>query len=945
MIFNDKVNTSGVQLNSNLVKAAENTGAAGNGEKGGGLKGSFDWKAGLMSAIPMATEGLSALNEHTLRNLNTQQRQEYNAIYGRGEDPIFDLFSLGSDTKKIANQINLSANRNSGVSSNQGIIDTYKSIDFNQFKPTKKITFSQGLTKNLEAFGKGASMGSSFGPWGALIGGIVGGLADFGSYIGSGKRRNYIDEAKKASENLTLNSIRQMSENTDKQSSLHKMRVVRPFNYGTQVGFALGGSLDYDLQNQYAINNYIDTMNRSKISSLPNSFYKPQFEGMNYYAMGGMPDFNEFNTGGTHEQNPIGGIPQGFNNEGILNTVEQGETKAKMSDGGTYIYSHRLIVPDEDCDVLKLPHGITYADASKLGRKEYDEKPNDEIAKKGWEWFSNYLTESQERQKQEKAIMEAQKAGQYSSKTKGMQSDVLQELYSDDYNEYSKNSGNPYARAFGGYTDFPFSQIQHYDRGWIQSKSTLDPNFEYYKDGAYDPDYVKWLEGTDFTNNAAVIDFYNKNDNVKNAYTQEAFIKDLPNLGQDELFGNVHKLLGTLYGDYLASQVPETTTVQPEVFTENTVENTNEPEIPDPVNPITQFQVPEFSNRGKNAQTVESALSLLHNITSPVDYSTSDAYFKEMNKISNAYAPKSYNYIKENPVNIAALMNEVRASNNSLLNAIRNRTSPSLGADLLAAGYQAMEREGKAFNNALDYNMKDRNNVAAHNSGIEFKNIANDLQAQQLNAQKDGQKHALLHHGITEKNRIDTSRGNAISQSAQDLFKNLRAGYEEDMNKRMSVLDIMSRGINYTPEMKGLMNSILGYDMFVNPEIQAIAEQPTASTETKKSNLETRIDNLKAQKQAELEKLDSLEFKGQEYEERRKYIEDLYKGKIDPLEERLKKRNNKKVKNNQKDWNRTSRYNKYVRKEARKNKKDTREQDKEQLSYFYPQYNILNNFV
>jgi hypothetical protein len=63
-----------------------------------------------------------------------------------------------------------------------------------------------------------------------------------------------------------------------------------------------------------------------------------------------------------------------------------------MSDGSTYIYSKRLIVPEEDCDVLKLPHGITYADSSKLGRKEYDEKPNDEIAKKGWEWFSNYLT-------------------------------------------------------------------------------------------------------------------------------------------------------------------------------------------------------------------------------------------------------------------------------------------------------------------------------------------------------------------------------------------------------------------------------------------------------------------------------------------------------------------------------------------------------------------------
>jgi hypothetical protein len=34
---------------------------------------------------------------------------------------------------------------------------------------------------------------------------------------------------------------------------------------------------------------------------MPNSFYKPQFNSMNYFAMGGMPDFNEFNTGGTHE--------------------------------------------------------------------------------------------------------------------------------------------------------------------------------------------------------------------------------------------------------------------------------------------------------------------------------------------------------------------------------------------------------------------------------------------------------------------------------------------------------------------------------------------------------------------------------------------------------------------------------------------------------------------
>jgi hypothetical protein len=148
--------------------------------------------------------------------------------------------------------------------------------------------------------------------------------------------------------------------------------------------------------------------------------------------------------------------------------------------------------------------------------------------------------------------MEAQKAGQYSSKTKGMHSDVLQELYSDDYNEYSKNSGNPYARAFGGYTDFPFSQIQHSNRGWIQSADTLDNTFKYFNDGKYDEGYDNWLRNTDFSDNQKVIDFYNDNPAVQNAYKkQEAFINDLYNLGTDEDFGNVHRLLGGLYDDYI----------------------------------------------------------------------------------------------------------------------------------------------------------------------------------------------------------------------------------------------------------------------------------------------------------------------------------------------------------------------------------------------------------
>lgn len=64
-----------------------------------------------------------------------------------------------------------------------------------------------------------------------------------------------------------------------------------------------------------------------------NDFYsenKPNDEGL-----------VEFAGGGTHEQNSNGGIPQGYDNQGNLNTVEEGETKYAFDDG-EYIFSNRI---------------------------------------------------------------------------------------------------------------------------------------------------------------------------------------------------------------------------------------------------------------------------------------------------------------------------------------------------------------------------------------------------------------------------------------------------------------------------------------------------------------------------------------------------------------------------------------------------------------------------
>ena len=90
----------------------------------------------------------------------------------------------------------------------------------------------------------------------------------------------------------------------------------------------------------------------------------------------------EFNVGGTHEQNPNQGIPQGEGSNGQENRVEQGETK-----WNNYIFSNRIPVPEEIYNLLGLKglgdKTLSFSEASKKLEKESLERPNDPISKRG----------------------------------------------------------------------------------------------------------------------------------------------------------------------------------------------------------------------------------------------------------------------------------------------------------------------------------------------------------------------------------------------------------------------------------------------------------------------------------------------------------------------------------------------------------------------------------
>lgn len=140
-------------------------------------------------------------------------------------------------------------------------------------------------------------------------------------------------------------------------------------------------------------------------NSVGNKIYPDSLE-TNIYAKGGQletvnpnEDLIRIESGGTHEENPIGGVPMGTDAEGTMNTVEQGETILK-----DFVYSNRLKLP-EDIDLkseYNLPNalkGKTFAKASEIINNKFKER-EDKVSLETKQVFLDRLASLQEELKQ-----------------------------------------------------------------------------------------------------------------------------------------------------------------------------------------------------------------------------------------------------------------------------------------------------------------------------------------------------------------------------------------------------------------------------------------------------------------------------------------------------------------------------------------------------------------
>lgn len=210
-------------------------------------------------------------------------------------------------------------------------------------------TLSQGL--------QGVQAGGAFSPLGAGIGGAIGAVAGaLSSSFGYLARKN---KAIAEADRLNKEGVRANNVFMDNFSNSVENAMVNKRNQSLLNLAALGGPLDTTFTN-----------------------------GVRFIT-----------EGGSHESNPLSGVPQGIAADGIPNLVEEGEVIYN-----DYVYSRRLKVPKEDKESLGLKKDkeYTYADAAKQIQKESEERPNDPISKRNLAEMMSRLQGSQEALKEKR---------------------------------------------------------------------------------------------------------------------------------------------------------------------------------------------------------------------------------------------------------------------------------------------------------------------------------------------------------------------------------------------------------------------------------------------------------------------------------------------------------------------------------------------------------------
>lgn len=258
---------------------------------------------------------------------------------GLGSVVSAGLANAEVDTSEADNAIEAVESFSPATASLDALADSYNNLNMADTSYNHRdfmVSTGEGLANMGKAALSGLSAGASLGPWGAVAGAAAGlATAGAGWLAGAAKAKSKADELAILSQKANL-------------SARNKTLAARD-----------------DIQQD----NYDDFM-RNRIA-----YGGPLFSHSGDWSNG----FTFVNEGGTHEENPNGGVPVGIDKEGVPNLVEEGEVIFN-----DYVFSNRLKPSKKQLETNKFNikyEGKSFAEIVEDLQKITAETPNDFISK------------------------------------------------------------------------------------------------------------------------------------------------------------------------------------------------------------------------------------------------------------------------------------------------------------------------------------------------------------------------------------------------------------------------------------------------------------------------------------------------------------------------------------------------------------------------------------
>ena len=704
-------------------------------------------------------------------------------------------------SQKSIGQFNSLDDLMAGWAANKRLDTSYDSEDYYNGPSTGDI-----ITGTLSSTVSGATAGSMAGPWGALAGAVVGlGSGLIGGLIGKNKAQDAANSAaaKLSREARETNNYRQaafqtMAQNMTTKNDRNMFASVAA--YGGPLGISLtpvNGAIDY-MQNEELL--ALTGENKTKDNNMKTSYPLFAFGG----ALGGYggtwsDGLNFIKAGGTHGQNPIGGVPMGMAQDGQPNLVEEGEVI-----WNDYVFSNRIKMPKKLADKYKLKGDPTFAMGVEQIQKNSSERPNDPIEKRGLEAVLAEFMGEQEMIRQRKAEREYQK---------GLEASAAYAAYGGPKGKYSVegsianmytpmgqilNSMNPYtatmnaSRNSGEYLQNldAASDLAHKASYAIAPLLILGAPAEseaVFQDILLGHNYAGALGGGLLAPIAR--DFHHAT--VKNNKSKEAN-KNVNHrrIGLEYEDGGPIHIAKNKKGTFTAAATKHGMGVQEfashvlankDKFSPAMVKKANfarnasrwQHAYGGPLGHVFEGEGGETQQLNLPTSGWQTALRyapLLGGIsiltdafgwTNKPDYQYADAIDQAAKEASTGFKHVSPTYLGDylayNPFDRMFYANELGAQQAATRSAIINQSNGNAGqamAGLLAAGYNGNVGLGKLFREGEEYNLGQRQAVAEFNRATHQYNSEADLKAQIANAEQDRLKSSLIYEAAVKSNAM-----------------------------------------------------------------------------------------------------------------------------------------------------------------------------------------------